>query len=92
MQAPNDLTHAQIVAAYNQSVRKLRRRVPLQPHLTPREYENAVNRAQLPTAAKQEFAALTYLLVASCYSKHQPKMTPDDLQACLQRLHRALRQ
>lgn len=90
-QTPTDITRAQITAAYEQALRLLHRRVPYAAHFTPREYESAVNHALLPPAAKQEFAALTYLLIVARYTKQPPALGRDELQTCLSRLRRALR-
>jgi transglutaminase-like putative cysteine protease len=90
-QTATDLTRAHIVAAYNQAVRLLRRHVPPATHLTPREYEAAVSSAPIPQPAKQEFSALTYLLIAARYSDDPPAMSRPDLDASIARLHRALR-
>jgi hypothetical protein len=87
---PEDIMRARISAAYNKAARMLHRHVPVAPHLTPREFEAAVNRAPLPAAAKQEFAALTYLLVAARYMRIPPSKTDEELGECLKRLRLAL--
>lgn len=81
----------QITQAYRQALTLLSRHVPRLPHQTPLEYEIAVNRASIAQPAKQEFAALTYLMVAANYRRDLPVMSPVDLHACLARLKRALR-
>lgn len=87
---PEDAMRARICATYDQAVRLLKRHVPGASHLTPREFEAAVNSAPLPHAAKQEFAALTYLVVAARYTQAPPVKTQEELQASLRRLRQAL--
>ncbi len=86
-----DQDRQQIAQAYRQALTLLSRQVPRLPHQTPLEYEIAVNRANIAQPAKQEFAALTYLMVAANYRRDLPVMSPVDLHACLARLKRSLR-
>lgn len=87
-----DQDRQQIAQAYRQALAMLSRQVPRLSHQTPLEYEIAVNRANIAQPAKQEFAALTYLMMAANYRRDLPVMSPVDLHACLARLKRALRQ
>jgi transglutaminase-like putative cysteine protease len=89
--SPEDLERERIAVAYKEATRLLRHHVPHAAHQTPLEYEAAVHRAPIPHPARQEFAALTYLLMAARYRPHPPHMSQVELQACLNRLRRALR-
>ena len=79
-----------IEAAYAQSLRLLRRRVPHAAHLAPGEYEARVLAADVPAAAKQEFAALTHLYRATRYGP-LTEYNRADVAACLARLKIALK-
>lgn len=87
---------ARIAAAHAAAVQILAGRVPPlklgRSARTPHELEAAVLRAPLPPAAKQEFAALTYLFIAAHYAADFPAAQVDaaQLRACLSRLRRAL--
>jgi transglutaminase-like putative cysteine protease len=87
-----DLVRAEISTTYEQAVRALARHVPAKPHLTPLEFESFVNHSQISQAAKQEFTAITYLLIAARYNAQPPELAKGDLAACLRRLRRALGQ
>lgn len=85
-----DEDRLRIALAYRQALTLLKRHVPRLPHQTPLEYESSVNHSSIAQPAKQEFAALTYLLIAAQYRHDLPAMSPVDLNACLARLKRAL--
>lgn len=87
---------ARVSRAYAQATRLLRRHLKSKRRydyafLTPREFDDAISRADLPPAAKQEFAALTYLHAAAHYSSTPPDTSEAQLKASLERLKSALR-
>lgn len=84
-------TRQNIETAYAHAVRALVPRVPHAPTLTPGEYETRVNRAPLSASAKQEFAALTHLYLAARYGQ-VPATTKTQIEACLLRLKKSLRE
>ncbi len=98
----DELGRARIAAAHAAAVRAVAGRVPLlkleaghtagHAARTPREIEAAVLSAPLPSAAKQEFAALTYLVIAAHYAADFPasQIGADQLRDCLTRLQHAL--
>ena len=86
-----DLERARVIEIYAQALALLSRRVPRSRHQTPLEYEAAVQRAKIADPAKQEFSALTYLLMAARYRQEPPAMSQPELQACLARLRQALK-
>jgi hypothetical protein len=71
-------------------VRLLKRHVPARPNLTPLEFEAEVNRSKISPAAKQEFTALTFLLIGARYTPQPPAMSSTELNSCVRRLRRAL--
>ncbi|MDQ3812946.1 MAG: transglutaminase domain-containing protein [Armatimonadota bacterium] len=85
-----EVRRRRIAETYGQAVGLLRRRVPRLAHYTPLEYENAINRAPLPSTTKLEFAALTHLFVAAQYASPPPNVAETELQASLQRLRQSL--
>lgn len=60
--------------------------------LTAQELDDWLSRSQLPAAARQEFAALTYLRNAARYGMLPPEVNAADLKASLERLKMSLRQ
>jgi hypothetical protein len=80
-----------IASTYENARRVLQRQVPGAPHLTPHEYEARVSLAHLPWGAKQEFAALTHLYIAARYGE-APDVKVSEVEGCLQRLRRDLKQ
>lgn len=98
----DELGRARIAAAHAAAVRAVAGRVPLlklaaaghtagHAARTPREIEAAVLSAPLSSAAKQEFAALTYLVIAAHYAADFPasQISSEQLRDCLTRLQRA---
>lgn len=83
--------------AYEQAARLVQRhsrksRTDFPSHaLTAQELDDWLSRTPLPAAARQEFAALTYLRNAARYSALPPDAAEKDLQASLNRLKEALR-
>lgn len=87
---PEEVERAHVTEVYGQAVALLSRRVPRARHQTPLEYEAEVQRASIAVPAKQEFSALTYVLMSARYRRQPPTMNRQELQACLTRLRRAL--
>ncbi len=86
---------ARVSRTYAQATRLLRRHLKAHKRydyaaLTPREFDDAISRADLPPAAKQEFAALTYLHAAARYSSAPLDASEAQLKESLERLKRAL--
>ncbi len=69
----------------------LEKRVRRPTWCTPLEYEHLVLSAAVPAAAKQEFSALTWLMINSHYAKQRLNVNPDHLQRSLNNLRRALK-
>ncbi|MBV9469921.1 MAG: transglutaminase domain-containing protein, partial [Abitibacteriaceae bacterium] len=76
-----DVERARVIGAYADAVRQLSRQVPHAPHYTPQEYEAVVDRTALPPAAKQDFAALTYLFITATYSPLTLQVDESQLQS-----------
>lgn len=85
-----EVERARVVEIYEQAVALLSRHVPRARHQTPLEYEAQVQSAPIAVPAKQEFSALTYLLMSARYRHAPPAMNHQELQACLTRLRQAL--
>jgi transglutaminase-like putative cysteine protease len=91
VRTPDEMDRRRIATAYMRAVGSLHRRVPREPHWTPKEYEERVSRANLSLAAKQEFAALTYLYTSAYYEVIPPRLRAAELEACLRRFQHGLR-
>jgi transglutaminase-like putative cysteine protease len=86
----HDEARERIRAAYRSARGALARHVPARRGQTPHEYEAAVLRAGIAAGAKQEFSALTYLLVQTYYTATPPAPVEQrELRASVARLRRA---
>lgn len=86
-----DQSRARIKATYRKARQLLKRRVPCPPRLTPLEFEAALDSSALASAARQEFAALSYLFTSAHYGNDCPIVDEAELRACLRRLRQGLR-
>ena len=91
----SDLARRRVLQTYAQARRLLAHRVSARPGHTALEYETLVLNAPLCDDAKQEFSALTYLLLDAQYGPHGGAAHYADageLQETLSRLRRSLKQ
>lgn len=89
---------ARVERAYSQAARMVTRyakrhtKTPVpQRSLTARELDDWLSRTELPAAARQEFAALTYLRSAARYGVLPPEANDADLKDSLERLKQELK-
>ncbi len=94
----NEQQRERIERAYAQATRLVQRyakthiKTPLPRRaLTPKELDDWLSRTDLPAAARQEFAALTYLRSAARYGILPPETAETDIRASLERLKQELK-
>jgi transglutaminase-like putative cysteine protease len=92
--SPDDQQRLRVESTYAQAATLLKRHA--KHHLpdralTAQELDDFLSHAPLPEAARQEFAALTYLRNAARYGALPPQASDAELKASLERLKRALK-